>query len=287
MLADSPVTYLNHESAEITLKQSSGPGTTFKIFGSPYSPARGLWAFGYERDDALALWDQIPLDTDILLTHTPPKFHCDESRDRGAAGCEPLRQVLWRIRPQLAICGHVHEGRGAERILWDLNALNVKYKEDITGYWTDPDPDGKKQNLLDLTAKGPAPLRSAPSEHETERPTTARVASPWVRKVDDEQSSRPRNGETTTVPTIGLGGTTGTEPSLDTVALPPATRGQGGIPPSGRCDVEALTGRLGRRETCVVNAAIMASSWPYGGNKSRKYNKPFVVDVDLPLRESY
>ena len=47
--------------------------------------------------------------------------------------------------------------------------------------------------------------------------------------------------------------------------------------------MEALAGRLGRRETCIVNAAIMASSWPYRSGNKRRYNKAIVVDIDLPV----
>ena len=47
--------------------------------------------------------------------------------------------------------------------------------------------------------------------------------------------------------------------------------------------MEALAGRLGRRETCIVNAAIMASSWPYRSENKRRYNKAIVVDIDLPV----
>ena len=65
--------------------------------------------------------------------------------------------------------------------------------------------------------------------------------------------------------------------------VPPATRGQGGLPTSQRSDLEALCGRMGRRETCVINAAIMASSWAHKGSGSKKYNKPIVVDIDLPV----
>ena len=61
-----------------------------------------------------------------------------------------------------------------------------------------------------------------------------------------------------------------------------ATRGQGGTP-SGRCDIEALAGRRGRKETCVINAAIMASSWPYKLKSDRRYNKAIIVDIDLPV----
>jgi hypothetical protein len=38
---------------------------------------------------------------------------------------------------------------------------------------------------------------------------------------------------------------------------------------------------MGRRETCVVNAAIMQKSYPHVGGK--KLNKPIVVDIDLPV----
>lgn len=298
MLADSPITYLNHESAEIILKRESGPRTTFKIFGSPCSPARGLWAFGYRQEVASALWDQIPLDVDIVLTHTPPKYHCDESRDRGAAGCEALRQALWRIRPQLVICGHVHEARGAERILWDLNSPNVKYKEEVTVYWTDPDPHGKKQCLLDLTAKGPAPLRNInradpmslpnlPDNHDIHRTLKARPISLWKQKHHLMSSSRTsREGTVTSPTTTVLKGITGDPSSPEAIEIPLATRGQGGTPPSGRCDDQALSGRLGRKETCIINAAVMASSWPHKSIDGRKYHKPFVVDIDLPTQES-
>ena len=55
------------------------------------------------------------------------------------------------------------------------------------------------------------------------------------------------------------------------------------MPPSGRCDLEALSQRMGRKETCIINAAVMASSWPHKGVNGRKYNKPIVVDIDLPI----
>lgn len=60
------------------------------------------------------------------------------------------------------------------------------------------------------------------------------------------------------------------------------TLGMGGDPArTKRCDVEALAGRMGRRETCVVNCAIMANNYPHVGGK--RFNKPIVVDLDLPV----
>lgn len=37
-----------------------------------------------------------------------------------------------------------------------------------------------------------------------------------------------------------------------------------------------------REETCIVNAAIMATSWPHRGGK--RFNMPIVVDLELPVR---
>lgn len=39
-------------------------------------------------------------------------------------------------------------------------------------------------------------------------------------------------------------------------------------------------GREGRKETCVVNAAIMARSHGMG---AKRFNQPIVVDIDLPV----
>jgi hypothetical protein len=46
-------------------------------------------------------------------------------------------------------------------------------------------------------------------------------------------------------------------------------------------DLAAVADRKGRRETCVVNCAIMAKSYPHVGG--RVLNKPIVVDLDLPV----
>ena len=287
LVEQSPsILWLKHEAAVIDLLSPAGPGTTFKIFGSPYSPSRGMWAFGYGPDEATQLWDRIPLDSDIVITHTPPKYHCDETNERRAAGCEALRNILWRVRPRLAICGHVHEGRGVERVRWDLGASNVKYKEDSVERWTDPGKDNKKISLVDVTMKGQNPIDNDGSsgdwENDSQASSTNIVRDPILTlgQLAEEHPQSIASPKPTAK--LGISRVTTNLLAVPPESLPPATRGQGGMPPSQRCDLEALSGRMGRRETCIVNAAITASSWPHSKG-GKKFNKPIVVDVELPV----
>ena len=272
LITSSPtITYLNHESTTVKLTSPSGPRTTFKLFGSPYSPRSGLWGFSYEAPqsasphvDLTKIWDDIPLDTDIVVTHTPPRLHRDERvHRRVAAGCEALRRSLWRVRPRLAICGHVHDARGAERVSWDLSSRNIAFAEASTTIWEDPAPDlgSKKISLVDLTGRK-APSLANDGSHHTTSETTSSPLSPSRATIDSNRThdDKSNDGSKVCSSTIGLGG----DPSL-----------------SGRCDVEALCGRMGRKETCIVNAAIMKTSYPHEGGK--QYNKPIVVDLDLPV----
>lgn len=52
---------------------------------------------------------------------------------------------------------------------------------------------------------------------------------------------------------------------------------------SGRRSELAGPEGLGRTETCIVNAAIMAMRRHGGGSSGPQYNKPIIVDVDLPV----
>ena len=121
----------------------------FKVFGSPYIPSssRKLNAFAYAPEDAEAVWAEMPLDADIVVTHGPARMHRDFVENRGNVGCEELRKAVWRVRPRLAVCGHVHESRGAERVRWDLNA---ECEELETKEWLFPPRGSKKQCLVAL-----------------------------------------------------------------------------------------------------------------------------------------
>lgn len=72
-------------------------------------------AFQYKREDD-AWSGTIPADTDVLVTHTPPRWHLDLPR---GMGCDFLLKEVWRVRPRVHVFGHVHAGRGVEAVFWD------------------------------------------------------------------------------------------------------------------------------------------------------------------------
>jgi Icc-related predicted phosphoesterase len=109
------VVYLNHESTEVL---------GLKIFGSPYTPSFGNgWAYNVRRDRLHEYWKVIPDDTDIIVTHGPPKGILDlatkyygkqeEGRYYGEimeyCGDLALLKRIYQINPLLNCFGHIHD----------------------------------------------------------------------------------------------------------------------------------------------------------------------------------
>lgn len=99
----------------IYLKNSFIEIEGIKIWGSPMTPSFGSWAFTRPRGkDIRRIWDNIPEDTDILVTHGPPYGILDMTLEYKAAGCEELSYAILRVQPKYHIFGHIHEGYGVE-----------------------------------------------------------------------------------------------------------------------------------------------------------------------------
>ncbi|MEO2072892.1 MAG: metallophosphatase domain-containing protein [Zunongwangia sp.] len=89
----------------------------YKIWGSPYTPGNGNWAFNRERGRSIRKkWSLIPKNTDILITHTPPYGILDESKTYKNIGCEELLKKIVDIKPDLHLFGHVHDDFGKKSI---------------------------------------------------------------------------------------------------------------------------------------------------------------------------
>ena len=86
-----------------------------KIWGSPISPSFGYgWAFNKDRGyDITQIWNTIPNDTDIVITHSPIYGYCDRASNTNQnVGCADLYHRLHEVKPHLHFAGHIHEAYG-------------------------------------------------------------------------------------------------------------------------------------------------------------------------------
>jgi Icc-related predicted phosphoesterase len=96
--------YLEDESVEVE---------GVKIYGSPWQPWFGGWAFNLQRGPEIAAkWKLIPDDTQILVTHGPPEGVLDRTTRGEFAGCRDLFDRVLEVKPRLHVFGHIHEAAG-------------------------------------------------------------------------------------------------------------------------------------------------------------------------------
>jgi predicted phosphodiesterase len=92
-----------------------------KIWGSPITPSFGYgWAFNKDRGyDINEVWNTIPMDTNIVITHGPIYGYCDRTSREGLnVGCADLYHRLNEVKPQLHFSGHIHEAYGYRQTDW-------------------------------------------------------------------------------------------------------------------------------------------------------------------------
>lgn len=97
-------TYLEHEGITID-------GVNF--WGSPITPQFNNWYFMMGGEGRKEHWENIPMDTDILITHGPPMDILDELTIGGRhVGCQYLAERIKKVKPKVHIFGHIHETAG-------------------------------------------------------------------------------------------------------------------------------------------------------------------------------
>jgi hypothetical protein len=137
ILSKKSITYL--EDSAIELPNIVGK-SSLKIYGSPWQPEFGGWAFNMQRGPQFLgqIWKSIPDTTDILITHGPPaKYNgmsCgfpkrkkivegDQSKTESPqletvwkdVGCEDLLKRVEVVKPAVHIFGHIHESYGSAK----------------------------------------------------------------------------------------------------------------------------------------------------------------------------
>ncbi|KAJ9148902.1 Calcineurin-like phosphoesterase [Pleurostoma richardsiae] len=101
------------ERSGVTLEFAGG--RMLNVYGAPDIPECGGSEFAFQYSRGQDPWrGTIPTETDILVTHGPPRYHLDLN-----LGCAGLLEEVWRVRPRLHVFGHVHWGRGQQSAYFD------------------------------------------------------------------------------------------------------------------------------------------------------------------------
>ena len=87
----------------------------------PIQPPFYDWAFNLPEIKLAGKWNSIPDHTDILITHGPPKYWGDRTRDGRNVGSESLTIRIQDVKPKLHVFGHIHEARGD----WDYMGMQL------------------------------------------------------------------------------------------------------------------------------------------------------------------
>lgn len=128
---------LIHEAAEVE---------GIKFFGSPWTPFFFNWAFNAGRDPVEAshtfkpfigdLWKDIPLDTQILVTHGPGLGTLDEVLDRRTGriqnvGCAELTKKIAELKDlKIHAAGHTHLMGGKYLDIGNIKYINAAICDD-------------------------------------------------------------------------------------------------------------------------------------------------------------
>ena len=111
-----------------------------KFWFSPWSPVFGGWSWMRSEDNLLERYARIPKDTEIIVSHTPPRDACDGTyvapgQRLGSTALKVAAAGLPRLR--LIVCGHIHDGRG-EGELNGVRVLNVSTVDELYRQHEDP-----------------------------------------------------------------------------------------------------------------------------------------------------
>lgn len=125
---------LFNKKGEYTVSHiSMAQANTSQVYASPYQPEFCSWAFPYFRhEDRFNPPEHVPPTAkpiaehpipdfpaiDVIMTHGPPFGRLDRTHRHEAVGCEHLLRAARRCRPRLHAFGHIHEGWGADRVMW-------------------------------------------------------------------------------------------------------------------------------------------------------------------------
>jgi len=110
-------TVLHGESAE-------HEGVTFFGLGAGIPVTPWDWSFDLSDEEAAKALESCP-EGAVLVLHSPPYGHCDLSGSGESLGSPALAEAIERVRPPLAVCGHIHESWGTRSHIGETKIANL------------------------------------------------------------------------------------------------------------------------------------------------------------------
>lgn len=121
------VTYLCHKEYIYT-----HDGIDHRIFGTPYCHMFGNWAYMYPDDTLRQVFNEIPENLDILITHDAPygisdivlQSSCPWYDGKTHLGNIPLREAILEKKPKIVVHGHIHSSSREFESLGSSKVIN-------------------------------------------------------------------------------------------------------------------------------------------------------------------
>lgn len=113
------------------------------IYGTPWCPRLGRWAFYADERRLRAVYEAVPEYLDILISHSPPHGYGDSippmsrfnpSKQEINVGTHQLTNILYEKKPKAVVSGHIHEARGVYEYhshgtkVYNVSYLTAAYK---------------------------------------------------------------------------------------------------------------------------------------------------------------
>lgn len=136
---DDPQKWLHHSDLPIVVDDRVAVGGK-KIWFSPWSPTFGDWHWMLDESRLTDKYRQIPVDSDIIVSHTPMFQARDANVDGTLCGSKALRVRVRELHSQhlpsrdpIVICGHIHEAHGYSNLefahVYNVSSVDEFYQQ--------------------------------------------------------------------------------------------------------------------------------------------------------------
>lgn len=198
-------------------------GAQLTVFASPFTPSKSA-SMGFQyvtspgsssrtASDSGPLYSDghtwvIPKDTQIVMTHGPPRGVLDRNHGSTRTGSDALFAAVAEARPQLHCFGHIHEAWGARLVTW-RGAGHQTVQEDgaLPSHFTHIDNE-RSRTVESLSSLTPGRFDSADVLNEKQvRVEKYRGMGACVASFSNEDEDPLRVGEQTLFVNAAIEGT--------------------------------------------------------------------------------